>query len=351
MIIDSRQKTAVVLSGGGAKGAYEAGVLGSLVKRIKSIEVMTGASIGAINAAVFAWNYEQTGDMDKAAAAVQRTWLDLGNLFTVSYLRIIWAALISLMETGSPVHFPSFVDKAKIKSKLKELIPADLRISELQGIELAINATCLTSGKTVSFTRENDANLLEAVLASSSIPLFFAAQKINGSYYVDGGVFNNTPLRDAILAQASDIFVVELKPKSKDLYLQIIPDSLEFNSVYRVGSRLTELILDKIMYEDLKKARKINQIIEVIEALEKAGGRRFLIQKLQKSIGFRKDGLIKRKINFYEIAPSRRLEPPGTFGFANKKAIREIMLLGARDAEKQLQEVGPRAVPDLKIKA
>ncbi|NLJ80710.1 MAG: hypothetical protein GX335_06785 [Firmicutes bacterium] len=337
--INTKRKIGIVLSGGGAKGAYEAGVLGSLAKKIESIQVMTGASIGAINAAIFAWNYEQTGDLTQAAAAVQAIWLELGNLFTISYLRIILSALISLIKTGSPLHFPSLAGKARIKSKLKGLIPQDLKISDLTRIELIINATSLTAGETVSFSRENDSYLLDAVLASSSIPLVFAAQNIKGGYYVDGGVFNNTPLRDAILAQATDIFVVELKPKSKDLYLSTICDQLEYDSVYRVGSRLTELILDKIMYEDLKNARKINEIIEVIQVLRKSGKERLLIRKLEKSIGFRKNGQIKRRVNFYEIAPSQRLDPPGTFGFGDKKAIREIMLLGAEDGEKQLAQI------------
>ncbi len=55
------RKVAVVLSGGGAKGAYEAGALSSIVRRTQEIHVMTGASIGAINAAVFAWEYEKPG--------------------------------------------------------------------------------------------------------------------------------------------------------------------------------------------------------------------------------------------------------------------------------------------------
>lgn len=97
-----------------------------------------------------------------------------------------------------------------------------------------------------------------------------------------------------------------------------------------------ELITEKIMYEDLKKARKVNEIIEVINALETTGGNPALVEKLKKSIGYKKDGRIKRHINLYEIAPSQRLDPPGTLGFDNKDAIRDIMRLGELDAEEQL---------------
>ncbi len=53
------------------------------------------------------------------------------------------------------------------------------------------------------------------------------------------------------------------------------------------------------MYEDLKKARKINEIIDVITALEKTNANKKLITKLKKSIGYSKNGEIKRKVNFY----------------------------------------------------
>lgn len=335
----SKRKVAVVLSGGGAKGAYEAGALSSIVKKTQAIHVLTGASIGAINAAVFAWEYEQSGDLHQAANVVKSTWLDLGELFEFSLWRILGAAFVSYLKTGSPVNFSAFVDNSKIQEKIKELIPEQLRISDLKKIELAINATCLTTGKTVSFTRDNDAYLGEAVLASSSLPLIFPTQKIKESYYIDGGVFNNTPLRDAIVAQATDIFVVELKPKTKELYLKTIWDQSDFTSVFQVGSRLMELITDKIMYEDLKNARKVNEIIAVINALETAGRNSEVVERLKKSIGYKKDGKVKRHVNLHEIAPTKRLDPPGTLGFDKKDAIKAIIRLGELDTDKQLGEV------------
>lgn len=335
----AKRKVAVVLSGGGAKGAYEAGALSTIVRRTQDIHVMTGASIGAINAAVFAWEYERTGDMISAAETVKSIWSELDGLFKFSFLRIIFEVLRSYLTTSSPVNFPSLVDNTKIQNKLKELIPDDVKISDIKRIELAINATCLTEGKTVSFTRDNDAYLYEAVLASSCLPLIFEAQPIDGGFYVDGGVFNNTPLRDALVAQATDVFVVELKPQSKDLYMETIQDSTRFDSIYQVGSRMIELITDKIMYEDLKNAKKINDIIDVIMALENTGANAQIVQNLKKSIGYKKNGQIKRHVNFYEIAPSERLDPPGTLGFDNKEAIERIINLGEIDAENQLEDV------------
>lgn len=335
----TKRKVAVVLSGGGAKGAYEAGALASIVRKTQDIHVMTGASIGAINAAVFAWEYEQTGDMIRAAETVKSIWLELGELFTVNFWRIAGQAIRSYWNTRNPLNFSAVVDNRQIRKKLKELIPEDIKISDIKRIELAINATCLTEGKTVSFTRDNDAYLCEAVLASSAIPLVFETQSINEGFYVDGGIFNNTPLRDALVAQATDIFVIELKPEATNVYMETIQDPSRFDSIYQVGGRMVELITDKIMYEDLKNARKINEIIDVIMALEATGANDQIVQNLKKSIGYEKNGQIKRHVSFYEIAPSKRLEPPGTLGFDKKDAIQDIIRLGEQDAEEQLNDV------------
>lgn len=332
----AQNKMAVVLSGGGAKGAYEAGALTTIVNIFPKIHVISGASIGAINAAVFAWEYEQSGDMVKAAEKVRLTWEDLDSLFEINFFGIARQALYSYLRTRSLLNFPALVEKRKIEKKVDELIPKDLRISDLKKIELTINATSLTEGKTVSFTRKNDTYVKDAVLASSCLPLIFESQFIEGNFYVDGGVFNNTPLRDALESGATNICVVELKPLEKDIYMDTIHDKCEFRSIKRVGGRMIELITDKIMYEDLKNAQRINDIIDVIQALERSGGNKRIIENLKRAIGYQKGSKLKRRVKIHEIAPSRRLDPPGTLGFDDQEALKEIMLLGEKDAETQL---------------
>lgn len=337
--MNEEMKVAVVLSGGGAKGAYAAGALGAIARKTREIHIMTGASIGALNAAIFAWHYEKTGDLLAAADAVKLAWLDGGEFLRVSFWRIAIQILSSYFRTGSPLNFSSLLDANQVKRRIQQLIPAELKISDLTRIELAINATCLTEGKTVSFTRQNDAYLWQAVLASCSIPLLFETQRFNDGFYIDGGLFNNTPLRDALVAQATDVFVVELKPKAKEIYLQAIQDISPYTNLPQVGGRMVELISDKIMYEDLKKARKINEIIDIIHFLEAGGAHPRIVTGLKKSIGYQKNGKIKRRVNFYEIAPSTRLEPPGTLGFKQTDVLQELILLGELEAKEQLQGV------------
>jgi predicted acylesterase/phospholipase RssA len=109
-------KVAVVLSGGGAKGAYEAGALASIVQKT-DVHVLTGSSIGAINAAVFAWEYEKTGDLNTAAQRLQEAWLELEELFALSLWKILGSVLLSQLHTGSPLNFPSVANPRPINRR------------------------------------------------------------------------------------------------------------------------------------------------------------------------------------------------------------------------------------------
>lgn len=331
------RKVAVVLSGGGAKGAYEAGALKAIVRFTDRIDVVSGASIGAINAAVFAHAYEETGDLEKAAAAVADAWRRIESPFKVSLFGTICKLLWNWLRhfSFSPAHllsFASVADNAKIIATIASLLP-EKKISELKRIELAINATDLTHGRTVTFCRENDLSLREAVLASSCIPVLFPSRRIGDSYYVDGGIFNNTPLKDVLVRGATDVFIVALKPSDSQQYFREIEDHKPFDTVFGVSSRLMELVLDKIMYEDLKTARRLNEIVASIEAFEEADPDSPALRRLKDAIKYDVEGRrMKAVVNFYEVAPARRLEPPGTLGFDQRDAIEEIMRQGEEDA-------------------
>lgn len=338
-------KVAIVLSGGGAKGAYEAGALLPIVQRTQDVHIVTGASIGAINAAVFASTYEDTGDILQAADAVKRAWFEIGPLFKFDLQSIGRNMMSGFLGAGGPINvrrffnFPALVDTTAIKNKINELLP-DCRISDITSIELAVNATNLTTGGTVTFTSENDAPLREAVLASSCLPILFPPVAMADGHFVDGGVFNNTPLKDALVLGATDVFIVGLKPKETVTYFETIVDQDPFANIFDTATRLAELILDKIMYEDLKNARRINKVVAVIHELEKHGDSEAL-RNLKQAIGYEKGDRTKKHVNFHDIAPDDRLDPPGTLGFDQRDALHALIERGEEDAREQLRDVTP----------
>ncbi len=331
-----RPRVAVVLSGGGAKGAYEAGALKAIVRKTKQIHIITGASIGAINAAVFAVEYEKTANLLSAANRVQAVWAEIRSLFELEMFKVGKKMFFSRLRGNSFFDIPSLVRNDKIVEKINDLIP-DIRIGEISRIELAINATNMNTGRSVTFSK--DASLREAVLASSCIPILFPTRFYEKAHYVDGGLFNNTPLRDAIVAGATHVFVVELKPKDTDQYRSMIGDYTSYESAWQVGTRLLELIVDKIMYDDVQKAKKLNKIISVIRNLESLDSHNPALHELKEAINYEKKGRVKKQIIFHEIAPLDRLNPPGTLGFDKSQDIQRIMKQGESDGDAELVDV------------
>ncbi len=136
------------------------------------------------------------------------SWFSVDSLFKVSIAGILLNTLAARIKYGSWLSLTSVVTNKKIVETVNRLIP-DKRISDIKRIDLAINATDLSKGRTVTFCRENDASLRDAVLASSCIPVLFPTKKILDDFSIDGGVFNNTPLKDVLVLGATDVFTTD----------------------------------------------------------------------------------------------------------------------------------------------
>ncbi len=245
-------KRAIVLSGGGARGAFEAGVLAALSMRTK-FDIVCGTSIGAINAAFFA-----QGALDELA----ELWKTIPSQNAVRYLDVVKkvSAFIDNVEglRGKPLEaignlhllnswfeigskkallaLRGVYDPAPIEALLKPI----LSLNALKAT-LIISTTNLTNGTSDAFYsfvnatnddeqrfttfrspdpsyRLSNDNYLSAVRASMSIPGAFEPVGMNLGQsnvrhdYVDGGVTNNSPISLAIAAGATEVHVVFLDP-------------------------------------------------------------------------------------------------------------------------------------------
>lgn len=204
----------IVLSGGGAKGPYGLGVLLALEKfhheRGKKItKIYCGTSVGALNATLAA-----QGDLKQLTAlyaSLQTRDIIGADNSQVTKLGILWAF------GRRPFHY--FHNKA-----LKSTIERYVNFSNLHNAHLLICATNYTTGELETFyiskmidemvdhdKSQNPGNprmanyhridsqelLVQALLASTAIPFYLPPVKINKHLYVDGGIGNNTPLRQA----------------------------------------------------------------------------------------------------------------------------------------------------------
>ena len=211
--VDMRQaRKALVLQGGGALGAYQAGVYAALSEvRQPPPQWIAGVSIGAINAALIAGNVpgkrverlQEFWNLVSSAPAQQLpTWL--GDRSRRNQWSAVAASLVGIPGFFAPRHdlsllmgmsapVLSYYDTSALKSTLERLIDFDL-INRCE-TRLSVGAVNVRSGKSIYFDNTVQKIGPEHVMASGALPPGFAPVHIDGEDYWDGGIVSNTPLQ------------------------------------------------------------------------------------------------------------------------------------------------------------
>jgi NTE family protein len=220
---------ALVLSGGGAHGAFQVGALRALAQQGAAYNIFCGVSVGAINAAFLA----QYRDLVEGARALEDLWRGISNA-KVHRRWFPFGVLHGLWRTGLRDTRP-----------LAELIRRNLSADKIlkAGNQLRVGAVSLTSQQYRCFD-EGFPDLARAVLASAAFPGAFPAVELAGQQWTDGGVRNMTPLGAAIEAGAREIDVV--------MASWSFPRKRRVKSAIEVALRALEIALDEILVTDLQ---------------------------------------------------------------------------------------------------
>jgi NTE family protein len=188
-------RTAFVLAGGGSRGAIQVGMLDELTERGIRADRVFGASVGAINGAVYAGNPTKEG-IERMA----RIWGDVKgtDIFPRSALDGPWA----FFQKRASVHS---------NSGLRAIIEAGIDFENLEDttIPFEVVTTSLTDGRERWL---GHGNAVEAILASSAIPSILPPVVIDNDVLIDGGVVNNVPISRAMLAGCTRIYVLLCGP-------------------------------------------------------------------------------------------------------------------------------------------
>jgi NTE family protein len=213
-----KRRVALVLQGGGALGAYQAGVYEAMHEHGLTPDWVVGTSIGAINAALIAGNEHRTCvsrlktfwdavaqedlfDMRKVPDSVRR--LNSG-------LAVFNATVNGVPGLYSPRRFnpfafnipvpaecASFYDTSDLKNTLKHLV--DLRhLNSANSIRLTVSAIRVVCGLLENFDTRRQTVGIEHVMASGALPPGFPPIRIDGELYWDGGLYSNTPLETVL---------------------------------------------------------------------------------------------------------------------------------------------------------
>jgi len=282
-----------VLSGGGSRGAYEAGILHyirtDLAQRLGRqvpIDIVSGTSVGAINAAFLA---ATMADPSTQAQQITSAWtsLRLEELIGMHPRDLLRAARMLLGREPPPPPPGSFrygglLDTSGLERFVIRTIPwrgieRSLRGGHLHA--LSVSATHVGTGHTVvflssaepvprewsrdPFVRHRAARIgPRHVLASAAIPLLFPAVKIGDEFFTDGGLRQNTPMSPAIRLGADRLLLISLRHVAKETQ-QLQRERVEAypKPLFLAGKALNALLLDHTEY-DLQRMQRINLILE-----------------------------------------------------------------------------------------
>jgi NTE family protein len=300
-------KAALVLSGGGAHGAYEVGVIKALIAglapstghRPLEIGAIAATSIGAFNAAVLLSNFG--GDWTQAAAALESAWLDRiaadgvttpNGVFRYRPNVPVWVNVVQVARDplqqarelmsdtaflardwvtrllgfaasseGLGQRFAELVDLSTFLTPEPSEVLVEALVSPVRlrtsSVSLSVTATAWKSGTLRVFanTDFNDADAGAIVRASGAIPGIFPAVSIDGEPYVDGGVVMNTPLKPAIDAGADTLHVIYLDPAPGVIPLRRVGSTIDAMERMFVSS------FAATMRRDLDVAARVNREI------------------------------------------------------------------------------------------
>jgi predicted acylesterase/phospholipase RssA len=249
----------LVLSGGGALGAYEAGAASVLIpyyeESVFPIRVISGTSVGALNAAALVYGGPEFA-------------LDLWRHITADdiFRDGKFFAFRRLIRKKSPYCTKPLA--ALLKRELN-----DLWKIKNSPITLLVHATELRTRRQVTWTNDSR-DLRTGILASASIPGVFPTVHYRGLSLVDGGVVANTPIRSAIKAGCDGLTVVYLdeervrEPMDIDDFLRTSgkieawPEEIDYTSVRKALERSLELMMFGHFERDLKLLSVINNLVE-----------------------------------------------------------------------------------------
>lgn len=263
-----QRKRALVLSGGGGRGAYHVGVLRFLEEHEWLPDIVVGTSIGAVNGAAIAsghnalslwalWRRLRTQDVQKA------------NL--------------------NPLNGNYLLDTSPLRETLQRDGWVDFnRINSHQArVHLRVTATEVNTGHLHVFGNSSDIYPsrmrleplnLDHIIASCSIPIVYPATQLHENLYWDGATVANTPLGPAIDAGAEEIVVVIMTPWEEDEEIQTETP----RNLLSTASVTLEWALLASFQADLKLFRRINDLVRLeVENARLRAANALLLKQLQ----------------------------------------------------------------------
>lgn len=286
-----QRKTAVVLSGGGARGAYQVGALVGLSEILKKhsippdIRIISGVSAGAINASFLA---SAADDFHAGVARLADLWrvLNADQVFAsdaaqMGKLAITWATEIGFGALTGTTPGKALLNTAPLRRLLGDNLQVDRIRDNLKAGHfdaLVLTAVDYASSDSISFVqgapgtptwnkprrRSEKTDIgVDHVMASSAIPLLFPAAQVGDRWFGDGCVRNASPCAPALYLGANRLFVVGVR-RHRSANERGGPGEGAPPSVARVLNLLLNAVLLDSVEADVDRLERVNEFIQRI---------------------------------------------------------------------------------------
>jgi NTE family protein len=236
-------KVALVLSGGGAKGAFQfAAEKYAREEKGYKWDVIAGVSVGALNGVMLAMEKYQC--LEELWKTITRDQVMTGKLNSWAILKMIFGA------KSMCGHEP-----------LRRLIHEEVEPEKI-AVDLRVGAVSLQTGKYQPF-KPTDPGFKEAVLASTAIPIVWPPVDVPPEYpnMVDGGVRNVSPLGDVLDTEPDEVVIINCSPREP-------PDlGVPLKNALEIGKHSLDIALNEIFITDVREFIRINRNVQ--EAAEK----------------------------------------------------------------------------------
>ncbi|KKL02003.1 patatin-like phospholipase family protein [Rheinheimera mesophila] len=318
---NTNKKVALLLTGGGARAAYQVGVLKALAQHYPRnskipFEIICGTSAGAINATGLAC---YASCFHLGVKKIEWVWRNFHThqVYYSDYLRLGWHLLrgfLSAFQADYANKRPvSLLDNKPLRLLLHNIVDLQRIDRNIQGgylSSVSVTASSYNTGDSITFFQGNDAKEwrrakrcgqktllgIHHLLASAAIPLVFPSVRIHQHYYGDGSVNQLSPLSAPIHLGADKILIIGLEqPRAQDL-TYAMP---HHPGLATVAGHLLDTIFSDTLNADLERMHRINKTIDTLNAHQ-------IPTDLKKVDSF----LINPSVNFNQIASQHFLQLP-----------------------------------------
>lgn len=280
---------ALVLTGGGARGAYQMGVLRCLARYLPedSFDIISGVSAGAINATFLASRNAPLSEVVEELCEVWRT-LELKDVIRIdsgSLARNIFGWGTKLVSGGTPVpvRVQGLVDTTPLRHVLERILPSNEKgviagiaenIARCHPRAVAVTTLDYTTGQTVTWADGCDIEMwkrplrrsvlapltIDHIMASASLPVVFPAVRLGSHWHGDGGIRLSAPLSPALHLGATRMLAISTH-YAKSVSEADEPQSVGYPPPAQILGQLMDAIFLDVMDEDSVRLQRSNEFL------------------------------------------------------------------------------------------